>query len=731
MRIFGRKTEENREELMVRPMEQKHRFDLPAALAKAVLIFLIIYGVTGGFLSAYEIDYNKTLCPVAIFLFAMALCVVYESGLRWLKNSFSLLFFALFFGFAMSNYWTINSGYYAILNHVLEWARDYLHIRYGTEYDLMVKNEYAAVTTFVLFIGMVCSILLNIHIQNRVSLVKVVLFTFFPFVLPLYFERSPRPVYIGMLLVAYGTILLLGGMRIKTHLSGQIRTILPRVALFVAVSMLLVALLLPQDSYEAHIPKNPYKVASEGVAGRFTQYGMMAFLPGSAVGAGVSGGMLSQGSAVMPNYETDLIVRYTPYHYVPVYLKAFTGKDYEGTRWTAAEGEMPGDGLMTGTMEARKEIFESDPGTQGKGRMEVENVAASGAYDYRPYYTDGGTVTKDGNRAVYTYYPAVGEGHVPHQEVDEAYLTVPDSCLRAVRSVCEDAGFSGSPEEVAEQVIAYFDENYSYTLRPGYNFGNKDYISYFLLDSKRGYCAHFASAATMLFRNLGIPARYVEGYAFSYEDLVVFGKLVEGAEYGDYYSGYSPIGETGLVEVKVSDAQAHGWVEIYVEGKGWIVVDPTPASEEEETSSFWDDFMQNFDREGDENGLNFDTDTLGTYLERTFRGIGWLILAAGLFAVLMAVGGHLLRIRREKKLPMREQIRLEYARLKKRLNRKHPEFRTCRTVREQLNFVRYRYGAEISEEQEKELYQAFFGADTDEGYAETLTFLKKLRRGRE
>ena len=86
-----------------------------------------------------------------------------------------------------------------------------------------------------------------------------------------------------------------------------------------------------------------------------------------------------------------------------------------------------------------------------------------------------------------------------------------------------------------------------------------DFVQWFLAESDRGYCVHFASAATVLLRAAGVPARYVTGYMF---------KAVEG--------------ET----VEVTADQAHAWVEYYNDALGaWIVLEPTPADlREEETA---------------------------------------------------------------------------------------------------------------------------------------------------
>ncbi|MBO5987577.1 MAG: transglutaminase domain-containing protein, partial [Lachnospiraceae bacterium] len=41
---------------------------------------------------------------------------------------------------------------------------------------------------------------------------------------------------------------------------------------------------------------------------------------------------------------------------------------------------------------------------------------------------------------------------------------------------------------------------------------DEDPIEYFLNHPRKGYCTHYASAATLLLRSVGVPARYVTGY---------------------------------------------------------------------------------------------------------------------------------------------------------------------------------------------------------------------------
>ncbi len=109
----------------------------------------------------------------------------------------------------------------------------------------------------------------------------------------------------------------------------------------------------------------------------------------------------------------------------------------------------------------------------------------------------------------------------------------------------------GAPERISDAALRFFrDENFFYTLQPPLL--GEHAIDEFLFDSRRGFCEHYAAAYVVLMRAAGIPARVVTGY--------------QGGE-------INPI--DGYLTIRQSDA--HAWAEIWLEGKGWIRVDPTAA----------------------------------------------------------------------------------------------------------------------------------------------------------
>ncbi|MEQ6916358.1 DUF3488 and transglutaminase-like domain-containing protein [Halomonas aquatica] len=104
------------------------------------------------------------------------------------------------------------------------------------------------------------------------------------------------------------------------------------------------------------------------------------------------------------------------------------------------------------------------------------------------------------------------------------------------------------PDAYLEAMMARFGESpYRYTLTPPRLVGEHR-VDDFLFDSQAGYCSHYASAAAVMARMAGIPARVVAGF-------------LGGERHPDGH-------------FTVRDYDAHAWVEVWREG-GWRRLDPT------------------------------------------------------------------------------------------------------------------------------------------------------------
>ncbi len=104
------------------------------------------------------------------------------------------------------------------------------------------------------------------------------------------------------------------------------------------------------------------------------------------------------------------------------------------------------------------------------------------------------------------------------------------------------------------QEMLWKDNHYSFDLKELPK--SEDYTEYFLFEQHKGYCVHFATAATLLFRMNDIPARYVSGY------------LVLPSDFKK--------NEDGTYTAVVTDERAHAWTEIFEQNIGFHPIEATP-----------------------------------------------------------------------------------------------------------------------------------------------------------
>jgi transglutaminase-like putative cysteine protease len=121
---------------------------------------------------------------------------------------------------------------------------------------------------------------------------------------------------------------------------------------------------------------------------------------------------------------------------------------------------------------------------------------------------------------------------------------------RALAAQWRDSA-QGDAEVLARAIAWLRRERFEYTLEPPLL--GRDPVDEFLFDTRAGFCEHFASAFVVLMRAAGVPARVVTGY-----------------QGGDV----NPVDS----HVTVRQSDAHAWTEVYLQGRGWMRVDPTAAA---------------------------------------------------------------------------------------------------------------------------------------------------------
>ena len=184
---------------------------------------------------------------------------------------------------------------------------------------------------------------------------------------------------------------------------------------------------------------------------------------------------------------------------------------------------------------------------------------------------------------------APGDAPVPG---DKLYLQLPLLDPRIKSLAHEWAGTVGSADEGATDEVRA--RELDRRLRSSYKYSTEllerevpDPLAYFLFDRGKGHCEYFASALAVMLRVENIPSRVITGFQT--------GEL-------------NPI--SGLYVVRASDA--HSWVEAFIEGQGWITLDPTPAASQDADiatvmnkasqyydalETFWQDWVLSYDME--------------------------------------------------------------------------------------------------------------------------------------
>ena len=235
-----------------------------------------------------------------------------------------------------------------------------------------------------------------------------------------------------------------------------------------------------------------------------------------------------------------------------MYLRGASYDVYDGTTWIMTDQQgMEGWPLR---------------GIQSVGAVRIETLKAYSTL-YTPYYIGpgeglysiGSSLPNEQKTTEYVFNQyllaegASGGGSLGNREQD--YLQLPETTRQSVQVFLQQAGIS-QQMDLAQKVQAigdYVRNSAQYSLinvrrMPA---TRTDFAVWFLQEAQYGYCVHFASAATVMLRAAGIPARYVTGYAL---------EVRPG------------------VRATVAMSNGHAWVEYFDSQRGaWMILEATPG----------------------------------------------------------------------------------------------------------------------------------------------------------
>lgn len=222
-----------------------------------------------------------------------------------------------------------------------------------------------------------------------------------------------------------------------------------------------------------------------------------------------------------------------------LYLRAKDYDLYTGTAWIASEARIEN---LSGTGSELGAVVVRELNTQTGILLPVFPSGGTILYDGAPQHPEGESV-----------YQVSLMAEALAARPPEIWLGLPEQTALELQSLLQKLPINAMDPRQTAQVIAEAVRGCAeYSRRPGtMPAGEEDFALWFLEQAEQGYCSHFATAATVLLRAAGIPARYVTGYRINLQ-----------------------AGETA----RITSDQAHAWTEYYdTRTWTWVVLDATPA----------------------------------------------------------------------------------------------------------------------------------------------------------
>lgn len=260
---------------------------------------------------------------------------------------------------------------------------------------------------------------------------------------------------------------------------------------------------------------------------------------------GIDGGGALSNTA--PHYQDKVVFEVTveKMPQTPMYLRGFTGEVYHKGKWTASK--------QTNSVSERekKKIWKGKYCDSRYLEFLSEDQDVSIRY------------TAFGRRSKYLYIPYSESGQTDPMSKEEKpyYQGGGDDELELYQQLADsisDMSFGVGEFLIMDvQGILWSNTQYSLKLEPLPS--NRDYAENFLFYSQRGYCEHFATAGTLLLRNMNHFARYTTGYRVSPD---CFQK-----------------NKDGTYTAKVLDSYAHAWCDVWAYDQYWMPQEMTPSDD--------------------------------------------------------------------------------------------------------------------------------------------------------
>lgn len=546
-------------------------------LCNTLLTALLTIGILGCMRTAFSVEAEALLLFIVLFSLFACVCCAFRWGVPVLAGCLIVAAPAL---------WLLGIEAHA---EAFLWK---LSRMYNQSYDLgftiwWTENDHTGMPTTLFFVAL-AFLLISV---TAIGLSRRRIWPGFCLTLPLLAIALAVPsetlsgTYFLITLLACG-ILALSAL-VRRHNPDDAPSMTLRAAVSGICVLALLCSIFPKDSYAPGEGLD----ASEFVSGIVQWFSPNAQTP--AVGNGFTLSDTVDLGQLRPGENSDDLAFTARSDYQGyVYLRGRSYESYTGTAWSSDpelvstigvpdmvfidDGYLGFTGLSglilgiptQGTTKFTTHELKLDykNGMQNRGLLYIpanpDEQTITGGYlpkqDMQSRYTHTFQVPEAGwNQIIKNLYLMYGSTDVQaHLEASgyepDVYLSLPENTYIQARNILYTIGISADMPltTVVSKILTYVSQIAEYNAETA-NMpkDTEDFALWFLTESESGYCVHYASAAAVLLRAAGIPARYVEGYLY-----------------------YSQANRT----MNITQQEAHAWVEYYVPTLGWMILEATP-----------------------------------------------------------------------------------------------------------------------------------------------------------
>lgn len=537
---------------------------LLSTLADGICVVLLSVCPILCYASAFSVKLEASVLIMAAVLFS----IVFSLLSAFVKNNLkyalcmTVIAFVAFLVFVFANESIFAQANYAI-NKLLELYSVYLSVYSNIKFASYIAND---ATGFFVLLSLILNGLFSFLI-SRIKSIKIAGLLSIALLVPCFVLVNTLPDLVPLLIIFTVLFALYFSSQTRQLNYAHSGVITAVCAVILAVLITVLAVINPVADYERPKWQDNMLNTVQTLTGMKTYNGSGKISSALAeVGNNVSSevdfsnaGALKQTGTKVMTVVTDLNGR--------IYLKGMSYANYENNKWSVLTDEQANDYPQD------FQAFIMTANYQERSTVTIDTVNKESIV-YTPYYLASindtfspvcDVLVSNSDKAT-NYSMSVmpySESELDNFSMDFSsqvydydnfvksyYLKLPYDTKLAMLKIAEENNLTGvSTQNIPQAVKQFVSHSASYSLNTQKVPDGRDVAEWFLNDAQTGYCMHFANAAAVMLRALGVPARYVTGYCAN----VVDGKAT------------------------VTSDNAHAWVEYFDERIGWIPLDATSS----------------------------------------------------------------------------------------------------------------------------------------------------------